>query len=126
VLRSGFAGPIPASVTALTRLVSLYAAPPAACGLPAESGVRIGTLRRRELGENRFSGSVPATISALTALTYLCVLAPAVPRVEFTASRLASAGAEPLLDFRSFYGNRLEGRLPPSLLAMRFLSTGGL
>ena len=34
--------------------------------------VQTGTLRRRDLNDNRFSGSVPPTISALTALTSLC------------------------------------------------------
>ncbi len=80
------------------------------------SGVQLGTLWRRGLGENRFSGSMPSTISALTALTYLYTRAPALPWVEFTASRLASAG---VLGCRDLSGNRLEGRLPPSLLAMR-------
>ena len=68
---NGLTGPILASMSALTRLAELYAAPPP-CGLPAESGVQTGTLWRRNLAENRFSGSVPSTISALTALTYLC------------------------------------------------------
>ncbi len=70
--KTGFTGPILASITALTRLAFLYALPPP-CGLLAESGVRMGTLRRRSLLDNRFSGSVPPTISALTALTAMCV-----------------------------------------------------
>ena len=68
--KNGLTGPILASMSALTRLAYLYAALPP-CGLPAESGMRTGTLWRRELGENRFSGAVPSTISALTALTFL-------------------------------------------------------
>jgi hypothetical protein len=37
LLENNFTGPILASITALTRLVKLYAAPPQ-CGLPADSG----------------------------------------------------------------------------------------
>jgi hypothetical protein len=74
--RNGLTGPIPASITALTRLVCVYA-PLLTCGLPAESGVQTGTLWPRILSENRFSGSVPSTISALTALTYLYALTAA-------------------------------------------------
>jgi hypothetical protein len=40
---NGFTGPILASITALTRLVALYAPPPP-CGLPADSGLWMGTL----------------------------------------------------------------------------------
>ncbi len=67
-----FTGPILASITALTRLVNLYAPLPP-CDLPADSGVRMSTLRHRALGGNRLSGSLPPTISALTALTFMCV-----------------------------------------------------
>ncbi len=69
---NNFTGPILASITALTRLAYLYAALPP-CDLPADSGVRMSTLRHRALGGNRFSGSVPPTFSALTALTLMCV-----------------------------------------------------
>jgi hypothetical protein len=69
---NNFTGPILASITALTRLVSLYALLPL-CDLPADSGVRMSSLRHRALGRNRFSGSMPSTISALTALTTMCV-----------------------------------------------------
>ena len=72
---SSVTGPIPASISALTRLASLYA-PPRLCGLSAESGVRMGASLRRILGDNRFSGSVGSTISALTALTYLYAANP--------------------------------------------------
>ena len=76
----------------------------------------MGTLRRRNLGENRFSGSVPPTISALTALTVLCAPTAALPRG--LDERLSKLAQEPLC-CRSLFGNRLEGRLPTSLLAMR-------
>jgi hypothetical protein len=46
------------------------------CGLPADSGLRTGTLWRRNLVKNRFSGRVPPTISALTALTFMCAADP--------------------------------------------------
>jgi hypothetical protein len=38
VSHNSFTGPIPASIMALTKLVSLYAPPPP-CGLPTDSGV---------------------------------------------------------------------------------------
>jgi hypothetical protein len=69
--KNSFNGPILASITALTGLIALYTPPPP-CSLPADSGLRMGTLWRRWLYENRFSGSVPSTISALAALTNLC------------------------------------------------------
>jgi hypothetical protein len=69
---NNFTGPILASITALTRLAYLYAPLPP-CDLPADSGVRMSTLRHRALGGNRFSGSLPSTISAMTALTVMCV-----------------------------------------------------
>jgi hypothetical protein len=70
---NGFTGPILASITALTRLVDLYAPPPPPpCGLPADSEVRRSPLWRRYLNNNRFSGSLPSTISVLTALTDMC------------------------------------------------------
>jgi hypothetical protein len=76
----------------------------------------MGTLWRRYLIENRFSGSVPPAISALTALTYLCVRTAALPRgLDECLPLLAQ---EPLR-CRALFGNRLEGRLPTSLLAMR-------
>ncbi len=71
--KNGFAGPILASITALTRLAELYAPPPPPCGLPAGSGVRKRTLWRRSLYGNRFSGTVPSAISKLTALTGMYV-----------------------------------------------------
>ena len=86
LVKNGFTGPIPASITALTRLVSLYAP---CCVLSADSAVRMSTLWRRALGENRFSGSVSPTISALTALTYMYSRVPALPWVELVASRIA-------------------------------------
>ncbi len=76
----------------------------------------MGTLRRRYLIENRFSGSVPPMISALSALTYLYAPTAALPRgLDECLSKLAQ---EPLR-CRALFGNRLEGRVPPSLLAMR-------
>ena len=75
--KTGFTGPILASITVLTKLVELYAAPPQ-CGLRAESGVRTSTLWRRVLNENRFSGSVPSEISVLTAVTLMYVPMPAI------------------------------------------------
>jgi hypothetical protein len=62
-------GPFPAGITALTRLIMLYA------HLRSDSkDVLVRQLLwRRSLSENRFSGSVPSTISALRALTYLYV-----------------------------------------------------
>jgi hypothetical protein len=81
LIKNNFTGPILASCTALTRLVKLYAPLPP-CDIPANSGVRTGTLRHRALGGNRFSGSIPSSISALTALTYLYAPTFALPRVH--------------------------------------------
>jgi hypothetical protein len=91
LIQNNFTGPIPASITALTRLIKLYVPLPS-CDLPANSGVRISTLRHRALGGNRFSGSIPSSISALTALTYLYAPTFALPRVhcELASPRPAS------------------------------------
>jgi hypothetical protein len=70
----------------------------------------------RYLGENRFSGSVPPAISALTALSVVYARVPTLPQAEFTARRPASAGTQEPLGCRALFGNRLEGRLPPSLM----------
>jgi hypothetical protein len=113
--KNGFTGPILASITALTKLFFLYALPPP-CGPPADSGLRMGTLWRRYLNENRFSGSVPSTISALTALKDLCAPTAALHRgLDECCSKLPQES----LGCRELFGNRLEGRVPPSLLAMR-------
>jgi hypothetical protein len=83
-------------------------------------GVRTGALLRRYLAENRFSGSVPSAISALTALTQLCVPTPAFPRIGCCHCESACLGRRvTAVGCRAFFGNQLEGRLPPSLLSMR-------
>jgi hypothetical protein len=64
---------------------------------------------------------VPPTISALTAVTYLCAPIATLPRGS--DERLSKHAQEPLR-CRDLVGNRFEGRVPPSLLAMRF--PGGL
>jgi hypothetical protein len=110
---NGFTGPILASITALTRLVLLYAAPRPIV-LPAESGVRMSTSWCRALGENRFSGSVPPTISALTALTSLCIPTPggAAVYVAHASLREPTRGRAPA-DAAACCAAGVRGRLVP-------------
>jgi hypothetical protein len=111
---TGFTGPILASITALTKLVTLYA-PPTPCDLPAESGVRAGTLWRRALGDNRFSGTVPASITALTKLVTL--YAPPTP-CDLPAESGARAGT---LWRRALGDNRFSGTVPSTISALTAL-----
>jgi hypothetical protein len=116
---SGFTGPILASITALPGLVDLYA-PPSPCGAPADRACN-GALWRRMLYGSRFTGSVPAAISALTALRQLYASKPAFPRATITCVAAGLAGGLQICvhcGCRDLSGNRFEGRVPPSLLAM--------
>ena len=80
-------------------------------------------LWHRMLGENRFSGTVPSTISALTALKYLYVpssLPSHIPRSPALGGAKTPVGLHTSArsGCRDVSGNRLVGRVPPSLLAM--------
>jgi hypothetical protein len=119
-------GPFPADVTALTSLILLYA--------PPRSDSKHDLVRqlfwRRSLSENQFSGSVPSTISALRALTYLYAPAaylPTGPNTNhccdvFASSALSLCGLRTLRSCcRDLPGNRFEGPVPSSILAMRII-----